>query len=167
MDIRIEPLTLPGLAEVLADHEQFWDGRDTRFLHQQVFVQEFRDTCLAARGPDGRVTGYLIGFTTPRRIGYIHAVAVRAQARRTGCAEALYRAFAAAAAAQGADQLKAITTVANAGSVAFHRRLDFGISRDDNYGGPGMPRVVMTRELPLPEPGGPPPRGPRPWHHHH
>jgi ribosomal protein S18 acetylase RimI-like enzyme len=154
VDTRIEPLTLSGLAEVLADHGQFWDGRDTRFLHQQVFVKEFGDTCLAARGPDGRVAGYLIGFTTPRRVGYIHAVAVRAQARGTGCGQALYHAFAAAAATHGAERLKAITTVTNAGSIAFHRHLGFVISRDESYAGPGMARVVMTRPLPLPEPDG-------------
>jgi ribosomal protein S18 acetylase RimI-like enzyme len=150
MELRFEPLTLPGLAEVLADHDEFWDGRDVRFLHQQVFVQEFGSTCLAARGPDGRIAGYLIGFTTPRRVGYIHAVAVRRAARGTGCGQALYREFAAAAQAQGADRLKAVTTVTNAGSIAFHQRLGFGISREGDYSGPGAPRMVMRRPLPFP-----------------
>jgi ribosomal protein S18 acetylase RimI-like enzyme len=148
----IGQLTLAGLADVLADHDQFWDGRDARFLHQRVFVHEFGDTCLAARGADGSILGYVIGFTTPDRIGYIHAVAVRAAARGTGCGQALYRAFAAAAAAQGADRLKAITDVGNAGSIAFHQRLGFQVTRSDDYSGPGAPRMVMTRPLPL-EPG--------------
>lgn len=147
---RIEPLTLAGLAEVLADHDQFWDGRDMRFLHQRVFVHEFGDTCLAARGADDRINGYLIGFTTPRRIGYIHAVAVRAAARGTGCGQALYRAFAAASAAQGAGRLKAVTTGENAGSIRFHQRLGFEITLSADYSGPGVSRMVMTRALPLP-----------------
>jgi ribosomal protein S18 acetylase RimI-like enzyme len=148
-NLLIEPLTLAGLDEVLADHDQFWDGRDTRFLHQRVFVHEFGDTCLAARGADGRIAGYLIGFTTPHRIGYIHAVAVRVSARGTGCGKALYQAFATAAAAQGAERLKAITTTGNSGSLAFHLRLGFNASRSDDYSGPGEPRTVLTRPLPV------------------
>lgn len=146
----IEPLTLAGLAEVLAEHDEFWDGRDMRFLHQRVFIHEFGDTCLAARGADRRIAGYLIGFTTHARIGYIHAVAVRAAARGSGCGQALYRAFAAAATAQGADRLKAITSAGNAGSIAFHLRLGFQVTRSEDYSGPGVPRMVMTRPLPLP-----------------
>jgi hypothetical protein len=57
--MRIEPLTLAGLAEVLGERDESWDGRDTRFLHQRVFVHEFGDTCLAARGNAGS-----IGFTS-------------------------------------------------------------------------------------------------------
>jgi ribosomal protein S18 acetylase RimI-like enzyme len=152
MGIRIEPMTLSDLAEVLADHDQFWGGRDTRFLHQQVFVQEFGDTCLTARSAGDRIAGYLLGFTTPRRVGYIHAVAVRDEARGTGCGQALYRAFAAAATARGAERLKAITTVTNAGSIGFHRRLGFDVRQADDYGGPGVPRMMMTCPLPLPRP---------------
>jgi ribosomal protein S18 acetylase RimI-like enzyme len=150
MEIRIEPMTLSDLVGVLAEHDQFWGERDLRFLHQRVFVQEFGDTCLTARDAGGRIAGYLIGFTTPRRIGYIHGVAVRAAARGTGCGRALYQAFAAAAAAQGADRLKAITSVANTGSVGFHRRLGFEVRAVDDYDGPGGAMMVMTRPLPLP-----------------
>ena len=149
MGVRIEPMTLSDLAEVLADHDRFWGGRDMRFLHQRVLVREFGDTCLIARDNGDRIAGYLIGFTTPRRVGYVHAVAVRDEARGTGCGQALYQAFAAIAAAQGAEQLKAITTVTNGGSIAFHRRLGFDVRQTDDYGGPGVPRMVMTRPLPL------------------
>jgi ribosomal protein S18 acetylase RimI-like enzyme len=140
-------MTLSGMATVLAELDRFWGGRDMRFLHQKVFVQEFGDTCLTARGPDGRIAGYLIGFPAPRHLGYIHAVAVRDDARETGCGEALYRAFAEVAAAQGADRLKAITSVTNTGSVAFHRRLGFDVRRVEDYDGPGIPMMVMTRAI--------------------
>jgi ribosomal protein S18 acetylase RimI-like enzyme len=148
--VRIEPMTLTDLAGVLAEHDQFWDGRDLRFLHQRVFVQEFGDTCLTACGAGGRIAGYLIGLTTPDRVGYIHVVAVRGEARGNGCARALYLAFAAAAGAQGADRLKAVTTVTNTGSIEFHRRLGFDVTQVDDYSGPGLTRTVMTRPLPLP-----------------
>jgi ribosomal protein S18 acetylase RimI-like enzyme len=149
MGPRIEPMTVSDLAEVLADHDQFWGGHDVRFLHQPVFVREFGDTCLTARGEGGEIAGYLLGFTTPHHVGYVHAIAVRDSARGTGCGQALYRAFADVAAGQGADRLKAITTVTNAGSIAFHRRLGFDIMQVDDYSGPGIPRIVMTRTLPL------------------
>jgi ribosomal protein S18 acetylase RimI-like enzyme len=145
----IEPMTVSDLAQVLAEHDQFWDGRDVRFLHHSVFVREFGDTCLTARGAGGRIEGYLLGLTTPHRVGYIHVVAVRAAARGAGHALALYRAFAAAAAAQGADRLKAVTTEANTASIAFHRRLGFEVALVEDYSGPGTPRAVMTRSLPL------------------
>jgi hypothetical protein len=64
MGLRIELMTLADLAGVLADHAQFWGDRDLRFLHQKVFVQEFSDTCLVARGPARQIAGYLLGFTT-------------------------------------------------------------------------------------------------------
>jgi ribosomal protein S18 acetylase RimI-like enzyme len=147
MEITIEPMTLSDMATVLAELDRFWGGRDMRFLHQKVFVQEFGDTCLTARGPDGRVAGYLIGFPAPHRLGYIHAVAVRDEARGTGCGEALYRTFAEAVAAQGADRLKAITSVTNTGSVAFHRRLGFHVRQVEDYDGPGIPMMVMTRAI--------------------
>jgi ribosomal protein S18 acetylase RimI-like enzyme len=150
MGFRIEPMTLSDLADVLAEHDQFWGERDLRFLHQRVFVQEFGGTCLTAREADGRIAGYLIGFATPRRVGYVHGVAVRADARGTGCGQALYQAFAAATAAQGADRLKAITSVTNTGSVGFHQRLGFQVRQVDDYDGPGVPMMVMTRPLPLP-----------------
>jgi ribosomal protein S18 acetylase RimI-like enzyme len=147
MEITIEPMTLSDMATVLAELDQFWGGRDMRFLHQKVFVQEFGDTCLTARGPDGRIAGYLIGFPAPHDLGYIHAVAVRDEARGTGCGESLYRAFATAVAAHGADRLKAITSVTNTGSVAFHRRLGFDVRQVEDYDGRGIPMMVMTRAI--------------------
>jgi ribosomal protein S18 acetylase RimI-like enzyme len=148
MEIRIEPMTLSDLAEVLADHDRFWGSRDMRFLHQRVFVQEFGDTCLVARNPGGRIAGYLIGFVAPHRLGYIHAVAVHDEVRKAGCGQALYRAFGKAAASHGADRLRAITSVTNTGSVGFHRRLGFDVRRVEDYNGPGVPMMVMTRPLP-------------------
>jgi ribosomal protein S18 acetylase RimI-like enzyme len=162
MGLRIEPMTLSDLTAVLADHGRFWGERDLRFLHQRVFVQEFGDTCLVARGPGGRIEGYLIGFTTPGRTGYIHAVAVRDEARGAGCGTALYQAFAAAAAERGATRLKAITNLINTGSVAYHRRLGFRVEQVDDYDGAGAAMMVMTRPLPFPAAPAPAPAAPAP-----
>jgi ribosomal protein S18 acetylase RimI-like enzyme len=149
MGISIGPMTMADLAGVLADHASFWGDRDLRFLHLTALVQEFGDTCLTARA-DGRepIAGYLIGFTTPRRIGYIHAVAVRDTARGSGAGRELYGAFSQVAREQGAVSLKAVTNLVNTGSVAFHQRLGFDIRRAENYDGAGKPMMVMTRALP-------------------
>jgi hypothetical protein len=48
----------------------------------------------------------------------------------------------------GADLLKAITSVTNTGSVRFHRRLGFDVRQVEDYDGPGVPMMVMTRPLP-------------------
>ena len=148
MGILVEPMSMADLADVLADHARFWGERDMRFLHLTALVQEFGETCLTARRSVGQIDGYLIGFTTPRRLGYIHAAAVRDTARLGGVAAALYRSFARAAAAQGATTAKAVTSVTNSGSVGFHRRLGFDADRVDDYDGRGKPMMVMTRPLP-------------------
>ena len=58
-------------------------------------------------------------------------------------------AFAEAADRQGALRLKAITSVGNTGSIAFHRRLGFDAQIVENYSGPDQARVVFHRELPF------------------
>jgi hypothetical protein len=50
---------------------------------------------------------------------------------------------------EGADRLKAITGVTNTGSAGFHRRLGFDVRQVEDYDGPGVPMMVMTRPLPL------------------
>lgn len=139
---------MEDLQEILDDHERYWGQRDLRALHLPVLVHEFGRTCLVARGEDG-VAGYLLGFVTPTGTGYVHLVATREDARGTGLARRLYAGFADAAQRQGAVRLKAITSVGNAGSIAFHRRLGFDVETVEDYNGPGRPRVVFRRALPF------------------
>jgi ribosomal protein S18 acetylase RimI-like enzyme len=142
----ITPARITDIQQVLADHARYWGGRDLRALHLLPLVHEFGETCLVARSDEG-VLGYLIGFVTPGGTGYVHLVATRDDARGTGLGRALYDAFAEAAGRQGAVRLKAITSVGNEGSIAFHRSLGFGVRVEEGYNGPGQPRVVFTRAL--------------------
>ncbi|MHC3467659.1 N-acetyltransferase family protein [Streptomyces sp. 7R007] len=146
MAVRITPARVTDIRQVLEDHARYWGERDLRALHLLPLVHEFGQTCLVARSDDG-ITGYLIGFVTPDRTGYVHLVATRDDARGTGLGRALYDAFTEAARRQGAVRLKAITSVGNEGSVAFHRRLGFEARVEQEYNGPGQPRVVFTRAL--------------------
>ncbi|MER6489632.1 GNAT family N-acetyltransferase [Streptomyces griseorubiginosus] len=147
MAVRIDRADVSDLHQVLADHARFWGERDLRALHLAALVQEFGSTCLVARAEDG-IRGYLLGFVTPDRTGYVHLVATRDDSRGTGLGRTLYEAFTAAARGQGAVRLKAITSPANTGSLAFHRSLGFQDRLVEDYDGPGRPRVVFTRDLP-------------------
>jgi ribosomal protein S18 acetylase RimI-like enzyme len=136
------------LAAILRDFSRFWGDREQlRPLHHPMFVVEFGDTALAARGPDGQVLGYLLGFVAPTRDAYIHLVAVRDDARDLGLARRLYGAFTELAVARGAVALKALTSPGNEGSQAFHRSLGFTLTRVEDYGGAGQARMVMRKPL--------------------
>lgn len=147
MAAHIAPAQVTDIQQVLADQPRYWGDRDMRALHLLTLVHEFGETCLVARAEDG-VLGYLIGFVTPDGTGYVHLVATRDDARGTGLGRELYAAFTEAARGQGAVRLKAITSVGNEGSIAFHRSLGFAARVAQEYNGPGQPpRVVFTREL--------------------
>ncbi|MFE0421529.1 GNAT family N-acetyltransferase [Streptomyces sp. NPDC058953] len=148
MGIRIEPAEVSDFHQVVADHPRYWGDRDLRSLHLLAMVQEFGATCLTARAEDG-IHGYVFGFVTPDGTGYVHLIATRDDARGTGLGRRLYGAFAEAAAGQGAERLKAITSVENTGSIAFHRGLGFHTEIVDDYDGPGRPMAVFHRDLPL------------------
>ncbi|MFC1438530.1 GNAT family N-acetyltransferase [Streptacidiphilus sp. N1-10] len=153
MHAQIEPARVTDILQVLADHPRYWGERDLRPLHQLALVQEFGSTCLVARAEDG-IRGYLIGFVTPAGVGYVHLIATRDDTRGSGLGRSLYAAFADAAQRQGADRLKAITSVANTGSIAFHRTLGFDARVEEDYNGPGRTMVVFTRALPFEGPLG-------------
>jgi ribosomal protein S18 acetylase RimI-like enzyme len=146
MSVEIVPADVTDLHQVVRDHSRYWGERDLRALHQPVLVQEFGATCLVARADDG-IRGYVIGFVTPDHTGYVHLIATREDSRGTGLGRRLHREFTEAARRQGAVRLKAITSVTNEGSIAFHRTLGFEARVVEDYDGPGRPMVVFTREL--------------------
>ncbi|MFJ4620689.1 GNAT family N-acetyltransferase [Streptomyces sp. NPDC088812] len=148
MRTRITQAGTADIRQVLADHHRYWGDRDLRSLHLPALVQEFGETCLVARAEDG-IHGYVIGFVTPTGTGYVHLIATRDDARGTGLGRRLYAAFADAAHHHGALRLKAITSLGNTGSIAFHRRLGFDAKTVDDYNGPGQAMVVFDRVLPF------------------
>ena len=143
---RIVPATIEDFHTVVDQHARYWGERDLRSLHLAALVQEFPATSLVALAQDG-IRGYLFGFVTPEGLGYVHLIAIRDDARGAGLGRRLYAAFIDAAHAQGAHRLKAITSVTNTGSIAFHRSLGFDAHIVDDYDGSGRARVVFTRAL--------------------
>jgi L-amino acid N-acyltransferase YncA len=79
----------------------------------------------------------------------VHLIATRDDARGTGLGRRLYTAFVEAAERHGARKLKAITSIENTGSIAFHRSLGFDTKIVDDYNGPGRAMAVFHRDLPL------------------
>ena len=144
--VRIEPATVDDFHTVVGEHSRYWGERDLRSLHSMAMVQEFSSTGLVATADDG-IRGYIFGFVTPDRVAYVHLIAIRDDARGDGLGRRLYEAFMDASRSQGAHRLKAITSVANDGSIAFHRCLGFDVRVVENYNGPGQTRVVFTRNI--------------------
>ena len=146
-DVTIDGVRDGDLAEILRNLRRFWGDRDLRHLHHPMFFSEFADTAFIARRADApsEIAGYLLGFVAPTGDGYIHLVAVRDDARALGLGRRLYERFAVVAARRGATALKAITSPENQGSIAFHRRMGFTVTLEEDYQGSGQPRVVMRR----------------------
>ncbi|MFD6555832.1 GNAT family N-acetyltransferase [Streptomyces sp. NPDC058398] len=149
MGIEMTPADVADFHQVLTDHSRYWGERDLRSLHLLALVREFGSTCLVARAEDG-IRGYVFGFVTPDATGYAHLIATRDDTRGSGLGRRLYAAFAEAAERQGARRLKAITSVGNTGSIAFHRKVGFDVSVIHDYDGPGRAMAVFRRDLPLP-----------------
>jgi ribosomal protein S18 acetylase RimI-like enzyme len=144
--IALRRVEIADLRAILEELDSFWDGRDTRFLHQALYVHEFGETSvLAERG--GEILAYLLGFVSPSGAGYVHAVAVRASARGEGLARRLYERFAELARAGGGNGLKAITSPDNDGSRAFHEALGFSVTLVEDYSPSAGARLVFRREL--------------------
>jgi GNAT superfamily N-acetyltransferase len=139
--------TIEDLQSIVGSLPDFWGARDTAALHHALYVHEFGDTALVVHDDHGDPLAYLLGFVTPAHVGYIHVVAVRANARGRGLARELYREFESLARARGAVALKAITSPANAGSRAFHTALGFSASEMAGYSASGESVTVFRRTL--------------------
>ncbi len=151
--MEIRPATIEDLVAIRAEQAAFWGKRDLAALHHPLLVHEFGDTGFVVPGGDGAVLAYLFGMLTPRRVGYIHLVAVREGHRRRGLARSLYERFERAVRAAGADSLKAFTRPGNRTSIAFHASVGFAVREVHDYVGPGEARVVFHKSLsahPLP-----------------
>jgi GNAT superfamily N-acetyltransferase len=155
-DIEISACTPRDCRQILEDLPQFWDGRDVAHLHHPLLIHEFGNSAFVIRS-DGGIAAYLFGFISQTEpVGYVHAIAVRAAARRQGFAEALFDHFVAFARRRGCSHVKAITTPTNAGSIAFHKSLGMtllgapnadGVPVVADYAGRGNARVVFWKSI--------------------
>ncbi|MGI8311136.1 N-acetyltransferase family protein [Saccharopolyspora hattusasensis] len=150
---------------IVAAIESWWTdsrspaaARELSLLVPRLFLQHFSGTSLVAeRG--GEMLGFLIGFLSADRPedAYIHFVGVDPARRRGGLARRLYAEFFDTASSAGRSRVRCITSPANTGSIAFHRRMGFelvpgdteidGIPVHRDYDGRGHDRVCFVREV--------------------
>lgn len=134
------------------------EARELSLLLPRLFLQHFARTSLVVEDASG-IRAFLVGFHSadvPDE-AYIHFVGVDPRLRGTGTGRDLYSRFFAQAAAAGRRVVRAITSPANTGSIAFHRALGFevepgdrevdGIGVHGDYDGPGQHRVCFRRRL--------------------
>ena len=154
--IEVWSCTPEDYEQILDDLAEFWDGRDTRHLHHPFLIREFGNSAFVIRS-EGRVAAYLFGFVSQTEpVGYVHAVAVRASARRRHLAQHLFGHFIQFARRNGCRHVKAITTPSNLASIAFHKRLGMRLLGEPNadgtpvvadYAGRGASRVVFWKSI--------------------
>src|SRR3954470_19939374 len=133
-------------ARLLEANDRFWDV-DTRELHHPVWFHQFGGFGALARTAGGEDVGYLLGVVTADRLAYLHLLAVRDDARRTGLARELCAWFEELAVSTGARVVQAVTRPDNAAALAFHRALGVSEHLSADHAGPGADRVVLTRPL--------------------
>ena len=145
--VSLRRVTIEDLATILDELGDFWgEERDMGFLHQALYVHEFGESSVLAER-DGRILGYLLGFVGQDGTGYIHAVAVRGEARGEGLARHMYDRFEELVSERDAYRLKAITAPENAGSRAFHEALGFAVDEVEGYSPSAGARLVFTKPL--------------------
>jgi GNAT superfamily N-acetyltransferase len=152
----IQICTRQDYDHILDALHEFWDGRDTRQLHHPFLIYEFGNSAFVIRR-EGQVVAYLFGFLSQTEpVGYVHAIAVRASARRQRLAQQLFTHFLQFARQRGCSHIKAITPPWNVESIAFHKSLGMqllGEADSDevpvvlDYAGRGSPRVVFWKAI--------------------
>jgi ribosomal protein S18 acetylase RimI-like enzyme len=126
-----------------------WWGRPVVGSLPRLFLDLFCRTSLIIDGGTGP-DAFLVGILSPADAAraYIHFVGVSPVNRGRGYARLLYEEFFRLARADGRTAVAAITAVANAGSVAFHRAMGFAVTGPvENYNGPSRDMLVFERVL--------------------
>ena len=141
---RITKSDFDTIVEVI---DRWWGGPISTFAHP-IFFYELGDKALVVEN-DGQIIGFLLGFVArePVHTGYVHLVGIHPDHRRRGVGRLLYQAFTETCQAADCEQLKAITTIGNEGSIRFHLALGWAAQEIDDYAGPGRKRVVFTKSL--------------------
>jgi ribosomal protein S18 acetylase RimI-like enzyme len=154
----IRPADPADYDRIIGRLDDWWGGRNMASMLPRLFFTHFRPWTYVAEQSDGLVA-FLAAFrsqTDPDQV-YCHFVGVSPEARGQRIGEALYHRLFADAALAGVHEILAVTSPANAASVAFHRRLGFEplagpmVSGETPYtpayDGPGEDRVRFRKLL--------------------
>ncbi len=139
------PLTKADYDHIVRVIDQWWEGPTSALAHPIFFYELGRWARVVES--DGTLVGFLLGFVTEAKLGYVHLIGIHPQHRRQGVARLLYASFEQVCREAGCTGLKAITTHGNDGSVRFHQALDWTVTEVADYAGPGRGRVVFEKTL--------------------
>lgn len=125
-----------------------WWGGPTSSLAHPLFFYELGALARVVEH-DGMLVGFLLGFVTPATppVGYVHLVGIHPDYRRRGVGKVLYQAFEEDCLAQQCRHLKAVTTLGNEVSIAFHEATGWSATKVDDYAGPARARLVFEKVL--------------------
>lgn len=129
-----------------------WWGGPTSALAHPIFFYELGEMARVVED-EGVMVGFLFGFVAGQKrpegpVGFVHLVGIHPDYRRRGVGRLLYESFERDCVEKGVRRMKAMTTLGNEGSQAFHQALGWDIAEIQDYAGPGRPRIVFTKELP-------------------
>lgn len=169
------PLSKQDYDHIVQIIDRWWGGPTTALAHP-IFFYELGSFARVVEH-DGILVGFLLGFVAPGRLpegqrpaqdssrspegtaqaqapapgagatGYVHLVGIHPDYRRRGVGKVLYQTFEEDSRAAGCTRLKAITTLGNEGSIAFHKALGWSVTFVEDYAGPARPRVVFQKDL--------------------
>ncbi|MFC1947362.1 GNAT family N-acetyltransferase [Chloroflexota bacterium] len=157
--MKITQCTKADYDQIIMDMAEFWDSShidDLRRQHNPIYFYELGNTAYVVK-ESKKVIGYLFGlYSQTSPTAYVKFVGVRASHRKRGVGRALYEYFTAIAKDKGCDELKAITSLNNKISIAFHQSLGMELLGEPNeegipvirdYAGPGNDRVVFRKYI--------------------
>ena len=148
-DISLRSARVGDYDRIITVVDEWW-GRPVQRALPRLFLDHFHDTSLVAERSGGELAGFLVGFRSQARrdCAYIQFVGVAPQARGSGLAAMMYRAFFAAAAEDGRSVVRAVTAPVNSASIAFHTALGFTVTGPvDGYDGPSAAKVLFEKRL--------------------
>jgi predicted GNAT superfamily acetyltransferase len=148
---------LPSDRERILTVVDRWWGRPMVGLLPPPFFVHFRDTSFVIER-EGELVAFLIGFLSQANAdeAYVHAIGVSPSERRSGLGRLLYQRFVDVAARCGRRRVCAITSPANAGSIAFHRELGFTVGTPTGDGPDARADLVLDLASPRATAGGAP-----------
>ena len=145
--MRTRKIAKSDFDEIVEVIDRWWGGPISTFAHP-IFFYELGEHALCVEHDD-QIIGFLLGFTTPATppSGYVHLVGIHPDHRRRGVGRLLYQTFTDACRAAGCDEIKAITTLSNEGSISFHLAVGWQAREVEDYAGRGRKRIVFTKSL--------------------
>jgi ribosomal protein S18 acetylase RimI-like enzyme len=146
--------------------DEWWAGlgglsgsQERAQLLPRLFFQHFNKTSSIIDRSTGPIAAFLVAFQSQsqKHVAYIHFAGVDPELRRTHLGTGMYAQFFDEMIEHGVKSVKCVTSPENSSSISFHQALGFSIDSSStvvdglpvqtDYDGPGLHRVVFTRNL--------------------